>query len=157
MDLTEKTYYVGATRLATFLPGFREETMFQSMTALANGIVHYSLGLYYDCAAHRTLDTDALDVADDQRPLIFFRGMLHFEPSDPYFEELRNQGFSPSVFRFSPEAERNHLRQWPENTVDIIRGLLDDPELLEHRPIFAGHSAGGFSAYVLAAMAKGAN
>ncbi len=81
--------------------------------------------------------------------------MLHFEPATPYLETLRSEGFGPRVFHFPVDSEKNLLRQWRENSGDAINELIDHPELVEGQPVFAGHSAGGFTVYVLAAMARG--
>lgn len=129
-----------------------------ALAAVANGAVSGSLDLYYATATHRQASTE----------------IIIPQAADP-------------VFRFSPEIEGNRFSQWRENTVDAIRGLIAHPETLErpwiffrgmmhfkpappfldtvnegltasaHPPIFIGHSAGGFTVYVLAAMAKGAN
>jgi len=133
--------------------------MLQGLVTVANEIVHQSLTLYYENAAHRIGMAACPDPEDNPigRPLVFFRGMLHFEPAAPYLETLEKSGFAPAVFRFGPDGELNHLRQWRENTVDAIRSLSTDSKLFERNPVFVGHSAGGFTVYVLAAMARGAS
>ena len=87
--------------------------------------------------------------------------MLHFEPGSPYLNTLRQADMTPSlaprIMRFDQEAERNHLRQWPHNTAEAIRHFIEHPETIGTHPILVGHSAGGFTVFVLGAMAKGAD
>jgi len=129
--------------------------MLGGIAQFANWTVGGALTAYYGCAAHRSVALLPGSNSVETRPLHLFRGMLHFEPAAPFLSTLRSYGFQPEVFRFSRESEANRLRQWPENTGDVIRRLIERPETVGNYPIFCGHSAGGFTVYALAALAKG--
>lgn len=143
-------------RPATFSVLGRKVVMFEGIATVANGVVHHSLNVYYATATHRLIEMATDSTPLPERPVVFFRSMMHFEPAAPYLETLRAGGLAPAIFRFGAGAEKDHFRQWRENTVDAVRELIAHPEVLERRPIFVGHSAGGFSVYVLAALSKGA-
>ncbi len=89
------------------------------------------------------------------RPLHFIRGMLHYEPGPDYLATLQYHGFSPTIARYA-DTETNYLSQWKHKTGLLIRDFARNPEVIGERPVICGHSAGGFTSYVLAAMAKGA-
>lgn len=126
------------------------------MAQLANWTVGNALGVYYQHAAHRlTVNGTSLPALTTDRPLHFFRGMLHFRPSPPFLNTLHSSGYRPQVFSFPSHGEGNLLRQWRENTGDVIRHFIASPEALGERPVFCGHSAGGLTVYTLAAMADG--
>jgi hypothetical protein len=125
------------------------------VTQLANWTVGGALGVYYRHAAHRLTAADALPSLEAERPLHFFRGMLHFRPAAPFLDTLKVSGFRPRVFEFPSAGERNFLRQWRENTADVVRHFVARPEALGERPVFCGHSAGGLTVYTLAALADG--
>ncbi len=127
-----------------------------NMAQLANWTVGNALGVYYQHAAHRLpLADSSLPALTTDRPLHFFRGMLHFRPAPPFLNTLQTSGFRPLVFSFPTSGEGNLLRQWRENTADVIRHFIGRPEALGEKPIFCGHSAGGLTVYALAAMADG--
>ncbi|HSA60220.1 MAG TPA: hypothetical protein VLJ37_11110 [bacterium] len=129
--------------------------MLGGIVQLANWTVGNALGVYYGCASHRSLPALPDISAVDRRPIHFLRGMLHFEPASPFLGTLRAYGFQPEVFRFTREGERNRLREWRENTGDVLRHFIERPETLGERPVFCGHSAGGLTVYTVAALAKG--
>jgi pimeloyl-ACP methyl ester carboxylesterase len=131
--------------------------MLGGITQFANWTVGNALGVYYGCASHRSLPDLPSISSVDRRPLHFFRGMLHFEPASPFLGTLRAYGFQPEVFRFPREGEINRLRQWRENTGDVLRHFIESPDALGERPVLCGHSAGGLTVYTMAALAKGGN
>jgi hypothetical protein len=129
--------------------------MLGAVAQLANWTVGNALGVYYGAASHRLSSSSSDATVTGLRPFHFFRGMMHFEPAAPFLGALRAHGFQPEIFRFSVSGENNLLRQWQENTADVLRHFIARPEALGQRPIFCGHSAGGLTVYALAALAKG--
>ncbi|HSA59157.1 MAG TPA: hypothetical protein VLJ37_05675 [bacterium] len=124
------------------------------MQALSLGIQSVLNG-YYASAAHR----QALALPDPVpgQPLHFFRAMCHFEPATPFLNELRSSGFSPRVFRL-PDGEESYLLDpWPLTALRAVEHFSRRPEDIGERPVFVGHSAGGFAVYLLAALADGAD
>ncbi|HEX5036106.1 MAG TPA: hypothetical protein VFX30_03005 [bacterium] len=131
--------------------------MLGGVAQLANWTVGNALGVYYGCASHRLSSSFSDATVTGLRPLHFFRGMMHFEPASPFLGTLRAHGFQPEVFRFPVSGEKNLLRQWQENTADVLRHFIAHPEAIGETPVFCGHSAGGLTVYALAALAKGGN
>ncbi len=121
---------------------------------LASSVVSGALATYYGVAAHRfAAESEAL--IETERPLHFFRGMCHFEPGDPFVQTLEQAGLDLRIFRFDPRAEKSRVRQWRDNTADVIRHFIAHPEAIGEFPVFVGHSAAGFTVYTLGAIAKG--
>lgn len=127
------------------------------LAQLVNSTFQLALANYYRTASHLFSVPLLPPPPVEQHPLYFFRGMIHFEPAMPFLFTLKSEGYTPHVVLFSEKGEQNKLRQWPENTVDIIRYFIEREELLESKPVFVGHSAGGLTAFVLGAMTKGAS
>ncbi len=123
----------------------------------ANALLHAVMPGYYGNAIHRQANTVSLPLQPNATPLHFFRGMVHFEPAPIFLQTLQAGGLEPRVFRYSPAAEKNRMRQWPDNTADALRHFIESPEEIGRNPIFAGHSAGGFTVFTLGALAKGGN
>lgn len=123
------------------------------LTRLANTVINGILGSYYQLAPHRNTASQA--PSTDARRLHFFRGMFHFEPGAPFLNTLKEGNLYPRIFRFENEREHNYLRQWPRNTAAVIKHFISHPGAIGDQPIFVGHSSGGFTSFVLGAMAKG--
>lgn len=128
---------------------------YMPVTRTANLVVRSVMGTYYQHAKQRQPSRPS-GVNPTARPLHFFRGMVHFEPGESFLQSVTGGAFAIRIFRYSPTVEDNRLTQWPEKTGEVIRHLIDRPEDIGERPVFVGHSAGGFTTYVLAALARGA-
>ncbi|QQR80192.1 MAG: hypothetical protein IPJ69_12855 [Deltaproteobacteria bacterium] len=129
------------------------------VVAATSRVLTEALDFYYERAAHRQLPPDHYVapqiVSQSSGDILFIRGMLHFEPSNPYLNTFRAQGFDVRVHRYSKEVEANKLRQWPENAVDLLIRILENPYFLKPQQILIGHSAGGNQLIPLKAMALG--
>lgn len=128
------------------------------LAPLARLAVQGTLGLYYHHASHRTMPPPPTDLPPAQaegRPLHFFRGMMRFEPGTPFLRTLAREGFEPRVFRFAPGVENDPFRSLWEDSADVVDFFIDHPPAIGTRPVFVGHSAGGFTSYLLASIAKG--
>ncbi len=128
------------------------------LLSAADVAVASSLGFYYGAASHRG---DAASInpsvsADHLRPLHFLRGMMNFEPGPHFIATLQEAGLRTRVFREDLPLKESALRPWHVATARAIEHYAAHPEEVGENPVFAGHSAGGFTVYTLGAIASNA-
>ena len=132
----------------------------RTVRRVVNGTTGLALEGYDRYAAQRqpavppSKPTETVYVGDGSS-IEAWHGMVRFPFARRYTETLESAGLRFRPRLFSEEVEKDRLRQWPVITADSLRHYVEGQWDLPERPVFVGHSAGGFTVMTLAMLAKG--